>query len=173
MLSDKSKLLNNTGVADAVQQIPLYVLALLTHRITEYVSHYCAISDILTYDPYFAYNKVNVEEQGLLITFIELTRQRNLLRHDHFNYDVSVTSVFAYQSYVMTHTEQYLYTTDRGKHRTHPLNHCVKFCSEWLLHCAVLSPPRCPVEFTLYLWAVTETACVSHSLLLTTNFSFN
>jgi hypothetical protein len=53
MPSDKSKPFNNTGVADAVEQIPLYVLALLTHHITESALHYCTISGVLTYDPYF------------------------------------------------------------------------------------------------------------------------
>ena len=85
MLSDKSKLFNNTGVADAVEQFRRYVLALLTHHITESALHYCTISGVLTYGPYFAYSKASVEEQGRLITFIELTRQRNLLRHNHFN----------------------------------------------------------------------------------------
>jgi len=61
-LSDKSKLFNNTGVADAVDQIPLYVLALLTQQINESALHYCTISGVLTYDPYFAYSKVSVEE---------------------------------------------------------------------------------------------------------------
>jgi len=45
----------------------------MTHHITESALHYCTIYDILTYDLYFIYNKVSVEEQDLLIIFTELT----------------------------------------------------------------------------------------------------
>ena len=74
----------------------------MTQHITESALHYCTIYGVLTYDLYFIYHKVSVEEQDLLITYIELTRQRNLLLHNHFNY-CTIYGVLTYDLYFIYH----------------------------------------------------------------------
>jgi len=50
----------------------------------------------------------------------------------------------------MTHMEQYQHTTDKGKHTTHPLNHCVSnsavndsYTARYFRLHAVLQSARC------------------------------
>ena len=62
-------------------------------------------------------------------------------RYNHFNSHISVTFVFAHINHMSRHGRSSIeYITDKGKHRSHPLNHCVKFC------CTVASTLSCRLD---------------------------